>query len=281
MISKKLEINEIQQISIEVLKFVTDICDKENIKYFLAYGTLIGAVRHKGFIPWDDDVDILVPRNDYDRLINYFYLNAEKLLPYRLFGPDTPNYPYMISRIGDVRYPIKVRNEKPYGLGVFIDVIPLDGLGNDYKDAIKVARSAKRYSSLYFLSTRKSFSRDNTKSNIKLLLKFPAYLISKILGKNYIKKKLYNLSKLYNYDDSKYITCVVWSTYGQKEIYERDSFAEAIKVKFERYYFNIPKDYDKILKGLYGDYMMLPEEEDRVAHHLYDVFMECNGKDYE
>ena len=80
-----------------------------------------------------------------------------------------------------------------------------------------------------------------------------------------IKKKLYNLSKLYNYDDSKYITCVVWSTYGQKEIYERDSFAEAIKVKFERYYFNIPKDHDKILKGLYGDYMMLPEEEDRVT----------------
>lgn len=270
---KKLEMDEIQKISLEVLKFVTDICKKEGLSYFLAYGTLIGAVRHKGFIPWDDDVDILMPRNDYQKLIKYMIQNKEKLKPFQLFNADThDDYPYMISRISNIDYPIVVDNEKAYGLGIFVDIIPLDGVGSDIKNATEIAEKAKKLSSLYFLSTREKFSKDNTKSTFKMCLKAPAFAYAKLMGKNYFRKKLENLMRMNDYSNSDFVTCVVWSTYGKKEIYKKSYFEETIVLPFDKYEFNAPKAYDKVLRKLYGDYMKLPREEDRKGQHLYEAY---------
>lgn len=270
---KKLEMDEIQKISLEVLKFVADICEKENLDYFLAYGTLIGAVRHKGFIPWDDDVDILMPRKDYQRLIKYMIKNKEELKPFQLFNADThKDYPYMISRISNTDYPIVVDNEKSYGLGIFVDIIPLDGVGSDLAKATKLAKRAKKLSSLYFLSTREKLCRDNTKSAFKMCIKVPAFAFAKLMGKNYFRKKLESLASINDYINSDFVTCVVWSTYGEREIYKKSYFEESVVLSFDKYEFNAPKEYDKVLKRLYGDYMKLPKEEDRKGQHLYSVY---------
>ena len=114
---------QIQQESLKILDVVSDICAKLQLRYYLAYGTLIGAIRHQGFIPWDDDIDIMMPRPDYEQLLQYFRDNAESLKPLELYSTaDCPDYPYMITRISNSNYVLDVHNEKPYGLGLFLDI---------------------------------------------------------------------------------------------------------------------------------------------------------------
>ena len=120
---KELTLQEIQQASLEILKKIKEICDKEGFKYVLSWGTLIGAVRHKGFIPWDDDIDIMMPRPDHDKLMQYMEEHKEELKPLEVFNNDTcANYPYMLTRISDSRYILDVDNEDDFGIGVFIDI---------------------------------------------------------------------------------------------------------------------------------------------------------------
>lgn len=131
----ELSLREVQKISLNILKIVDDICRQEGLTYCLFYGTLIGAIRHNGFIPWDDDIDIAMPRNDYDKLKQYFIKHKDNLMPYVYFDPDTnENYPYMLARICDIRFKIETENEYEYEMGCFIDIYPMDIISaNKYK----------------------------------------------------------------------------------------------------------------------------------------------------
>lgn len=130
---KFLELSEIHQVTIGVVKKIIDICKNQNIKYFVMYGSLIGAVRHKGFIPWDDDFDIIMLRPEYERFMNYCYTHKEELKPYQLINRYTnENYPFNISRFCDCRYEmIRDDGEENAGMGIFVDIYPFDGLGNN------------------------------------------------------------------------------------------------------------------------------------------------------
>ena len=128
----ELTIKEIQAGSLEVLKKFIDICDGQDLQYFIAYGSLIGVVRHKGFIPWDDDLDVWMPRRDYELFINYCINNSNSIKPFQLMHYRTnPNYVYAIARLSDSRYETDYNNIKEYGLGLFIDIYPLEGWEND------------------------------------------------------------------------------------------------------------------------------------------------------
>lgn len=264
---------DIQAVSLEILKKVADICEEQHLAYFLAYGTLIGAVRHRDYIPWDDDVDIMMPRPDYEKLLAYFRENATALAPLRMMNDMTVgDYPYMISRVSDSRYKLDVKNEKLYGIGVFIDIYPLDGLGNDREEARKLIEQGKDLSSLIFLSTRKYFHKGNTKTWAKTLLKVPAFAYAKMRGKKYFARKSLALAGKHRYEDSRYVGCVIWPTYRERDIYDKDLFTETVMVDFGKYQFRAPKRYDEILAQVYHDYMKLPPEKDRVAHHLYSAY---------
>lgn len=120
---KELNLKEIQSASFEILKKVVEICESNNINYSLAYGTMLGAIRHKGIIPWDDDIDIMMSRPEYDKLMVYWKKHVAELSPLRVMNMDTvKNYPYMITRISDDRYWLDVDNEENFGLGIFIDI---------------------------------------------------------------------------------------------------------------------------------------------------------------
>ena len=109
---RELSIKEIQEISLEILHVIAEICDAQNLRYSLIYGTLIGAVRHHGYIPWDDDVDIMMPRPDYDKLLLYLKQNILKYSNLQVFNnTECDEYPYMITRISDKRYVIEMENE--------------------------------------------------------------------------------------------------------------------------------------------------------------------------
>lgn len=268
---KLLTIQEIQAVSLEILKAVTDICEELNLRYSLIYGTLIGAIRHQGFIPWDDDVDIMMPRPDYDRLLKYLY--NHKLPNLTLFNRQTcPDYPYMISRISDDRYILEMENEKSVGMGIFIDIYPYDGLGKTKEEAVKYGLKGDRLSSLCYQATRKHFAIETTTSTIRKIIKYPVYLISRLIGKDFFQNKLEKLSGVKDYESSEYIGCVIWLSWGEKDIFQREWFDETIMIPFDKYEFRVPKEYDKVLQHEYGDYMQLPPEKDRIGHHYFQAY---------
>ena len=268
-----LDMADIQSVSLEILKTIANICEEQGFGYFLAYGTLIGAIRHKGYIPWDDDVDIMMPRPDYDRLLDYLIAHQADLGHLKLFSPkNNPNYPYMLARISDDRYIIDVKNEKDYGMGIFIDIYPLDGLGKTYEEAINKLKRTTKLCSMIFLATRKSFHMDLTKSKLRKFLKFPAYCVAKFLGKKYLMNKLQSELDKCSYSDSKIVGAAAWCTRPYKNPYNKEWCEELKKNVFEDSSFFIPVHYDEILKTTYGDYMQLPPEKDRIYHHLYKAY---------
>lgn len=271
--NQELAIQEIQAISLEILHTVAELCEAHNFRYSLIYGTLIGAVRHRGYIPWDDDVDIMMPRPDYDRFLAYLKLHISEYPHLQIFNPEMcPDYPYMITRISDDRYTIVMENEKPCGMGIFIDIYPYDGLGNNHEEALKYALKGDRLSSLCYQATRDHFAIENTTSPFRKLIKFPAYIFAKVLGKRVIQNKLKTLAGLRNYDNSEYVGPFVWLTGGERSIFLRKWLDETVVMPFGKYEFRVPKAYDEVLRQTYGDYMQLPPEKDRVGHHFYKVY---------
>ena len=227
-----LTIQEIQAVSLEILKSVTDLCEEQGLRYALIYGTLIGAVRHHGYIPWDDDVDIMMPRPDYDKLLAY--LANHKLPHLSVFNRETcPVYPYMISRVSDDRYILEMENEDSVGMGVFIDVYPYDGLGESKEEAIRFGKKGDRLSSLCYQATRRHFAIETTSSLPRKILKYPAFVVSKLIGKDFFQKRLAKLGGAKDYESSAYIGCVIWLSWGEKDIFPRAWFDETIKMPFE------------------------------------------------
>lgn len=164
----ELEFKESQRIALEILKKVACICEEHNFRYVLIWGTLIGAIRHNGFIPWDDDIDIAMPRPDYDKLLSFFKKHRDELMPLECLTMETrKNYPHMIARISDSRTWIDVVNEKDCGMGVFVDIYPFDGLGKTYDEAFKTMEYVGPNNSLIFLAARKYYHKGNTKGIIK------------------------------------------------------------------------------------------------------------------
>ncbi len=270
---RELVIEEIQAVSLEILKNIADICEKENIRYYLGYGTLIGAVRHHDYIPWDDDVDIIMPRKDYNRFLKYMNEHIHEYPYLKVFNPETcSEYPYMITRISDDRYRIVMDNEQEYGMGIFVDVYPYDGLGDTKKEAVKFGLKGDHLSSFCYQATRVRYAVETTKSPIRKILKFPVFVVAKLCGKDIFQKQLSKLAGVKDYDRSNYVGCVVWLSCGERDIYERKLFDEYEMMPFGKYEFRVPKEYDKVLRQLYGDYMQLPPEKDRVGHHNYQVY---------
>ncbi len=274
---KELSQREIQLGELQVLKKIAEICVENNWQFFLTYGSMIGAVRHSGIIPWDDDIDIMMPRKDYENIKKYFMENEEKLAPYKLFDQCcVSNYPHMIARVSDQRYHLDFENEKDYGIGLFVDIYPLDGVGNDLKIAVKHIKKTKRLASLCFLTSRKKLGKDNTKSICKMIVKVPAFYWANLLGNKHYSKLLEKESKKYDYDGSDYIANVVWPA-GQNDGRNRDIFRKEIFEKkkwitFEDTTMPIIEAYDEFLSAIYGDYMTPPDEKNRTTNHTYNAY---------
>lgn len=263
----ELTTKEIHDETLKIMKVIDSICQKEKLNYTLFYGTLIGAIRHKGFIPWDDDLDIVMPRPDYDKLEAYFIEHEKELNPYKLFSYKTvPAYPFMINRICNTEFDYRGKNEVYCGMGTFIDIYPLDGFG-DGSDKL-LAFKSHLYSSMYYMKSRLHYEK--AAGFFKNMAKHAVHFLSHFYSINMLRKRLLKCGKKYNYDESKCIICLVWDV--DKTPYLKSDIQDTYRAAYEDTEFLIPKAYDKILRCSYGDYMQLPPEEERVGHHFYKIF---------
>lgn len=268
---KKLDIEEIHSATLDLFKIIIEICEKLNINYFIAYGTLIGAVRHKGFIPWDDDFDIIMIREDFDKFTKYCHKNINNNFgKYKLIdSTNTNNYPYTIPRFCDLSYTM-ISDEFPdLNTGIFIDIYPFDGVGNSIKKAKRKVEIKKFiYINCLVYSIKKKYEKSDY--FFKNIIKYPLFLFSKNKKPRYFINRLDKLKKIYDFTESNYIGCVVWDVKLnpiEKWHYENFEFLdfENIKVK-------VPIGYDEVLRNSYGNYMILPPKDKQKPTHNYEVY---------
>lgn len=263
-----LNIDEIHKITLDLMDKLHEICEKNDIKYYICYGTLIGAIRHHGFIPWDDDFDICMQREDYDRFIDI--INTMDDDKYKIASrANTINYYNGIARFydADYEYHTELRTLQ-YELGVFIDIYPLDSCGDSVTETKKVYDSVKKIDAQFIVYCNKK-SLSNCMKNV-IRVPYHYYLHFKYGEK--FPQKVDELTKRIIYDkfsnDSKY-EAIYWSS---TRMFERKWFDERILVDFEDRKYWIPKEYDKILRISYGDYMIMPPEDKRIATHNYTIY---------
>lgn len=265
---KELNILEIKKIGLEGLLELDRVCCTYNLSYFLAYGTLIGAVRHGGYIPWDDDIDIWMPRKDYEKLLNLnrneILFSNWKLLSYR--DEHRYKFPWMkLTNLDTKILPSRFNNGFKYG--VSIDIFPIDDL--DGADLSECKIQQKYFRNMYMQALKKSRSVvDGGHSKFIQLLE---NIYSKTFGKFHsMFREIAKLERLLpNSDNHKYCTCF-YDPYGV--IWETIDFKNTEKMKFDGYDFSVPSNYDDVLKTIYGDYMQLPPEEKRIIPHTYKAY---------
>lgn len=269
---KLITLEEQKKLQLDMLIYISEICNKNKLRYFLAGGTLLGAIRHKGYIPWDDDIDILMPRPDFNKLSEI--LSNVKHDHYKLLTDKQEDYYYLFNKLVDTRTClIQKYRDKINDLGVFLDIFPIDGLPNEQKEFdIHVDTLLKDYNN--FLDSKSdsyNISNDKNKRIIKTIVKYPLYLYQK--RKPWKKRQQEIIKKLqkYNFDESNKVGCIL-SPYKKKEILNREVFSKEIMVDFEGEKFPAPIGYKKYLSALYGNYMELPPVEKRVTHHLHDAY---------
>ncbi len=271
---KKLNLSEIQKAEVAILSKFDKICEEQQLIYSIYYGTLIGAVRHGGVIPWDDDIDVIMPRPYYESFISYCKRNKDKLYPFELMHYTLDDdYIFPISRLCDTRYTIDYHGVSGAGKGLFIDIYPIDGCGNDLKKAKKIFSNARLRARLISIAGLKRFTK-STKGCIVDFFKYLLYSFLKKISINQIICIADKKAQALDYFKSDYICNIVWPTYGEKEIMEKRSFENIITMSFDGLCVKAVKEYDDHLKRIYGDYMKIPPESERISHHYYNAYID-------
>lgn len=254
---------EEREVRFKILKYLDKICRKNKIKYSLTGGTLLGAVRHKGFIPWDDDIDIFLTRPEYEKLYKVLEKENEYLW---LTNESDSNYFLVYGRLVDPNTYIEDEGiDDIKGYGVFVDVCVVDGLPDD-----KVIRKIHCLFMRFLYRSRRCASyrhKQYVPANIvKRAFKSIYQSICKMIG---IKRWVYWLDETaqkYSFHEGKYVGNLM-SQYGEKEIMHRKSFEKYIEMSFEGEKFMVIAGWEEYLNNVYGDYMQLPPKDQRKGHH--------------
>lgn len=273
-IAKPVSKDEIRNVSLKIFEKVLQVCDKLDINVWIMYGTLIGAVRHKGFISWDDDFDLIMKREDYDKFIAYCSKNRSALAPYYVdHFTVNPDYPFYIARICDPNYVLKFDN-MDYTSGIFIDLYPFDGMGNnlDYwrskKGSNKYTRKIQLITALIWIRNYKNpfIGSSLPRKTVHVLLG----LYAKTRPNKHWMTKLDRIARTFTWNESSYVAPVGWD--DRVRGLKREWFEGTTWLEFEDIRVPVPAKYKKILKEIYGNYMELPSKDKQVATHYYTAY---------
>ena len=262
---KKIELKEKKKIMIELLEYFDKVCRENDIKYSLIGGSLIGAIRHKGIIPWDDDIDVILSKSEYLKLIQILEnMNDSRYKLLTINNCRGYNFPFpkLVDKRTFVVEPMLLNQIKEYG--IFIDIFSYSNTSNSEKIRIKDFKKIKLLNSM-MSRTKLDFKNDGFKQNF---LRLNKNILSKIIGYRNIIKFLNNIYNKYNNVDTDYVVSN-WPVYNiNKEVQKSKNIIDYTDVEFENMKIMIFKNYDEILRTTFGDYMQLPPENQRKAHGL-------------
>lgn len=264
---KELTLSEIKAIELDILKMFHAFCEENNIRYFISHGTLLGTIRYKGFIPWDDDIDVLVPREDYDRLISIFKDSEQ----YQLFSFEkNEDFLFPYAKLCDMTTrKIEPGRDKGLKLGLDMDIFPLDAWDQDPQKAKKEVKRQKR--AMFGLHLTKLEKADSANA-LKRFVKGILMIFCKMKGSKHYIRKLMKNAREHTYEGSPYLGGKAWNVYGNRDILPAEVFDHPIEVEFEGEKFWAPVGYDAFLSSLYGDYLPEPPPEKRKTHHMFTAY---------
>lgn len=262
------ELREVQRIELNILKEVIKLCNENNIEYFIIGGTLLGAVRHKGFIPWDDDIDIGMTRDNYNKFINVAQEKLKEDLFLQTFytEPESPFYFTKIRKKGTLFVETYCKNLK-INHGVFLDIFPYDNIPDDVGLRKKQLKKVNFWSQLFIA---KSVSGPSVPQNtligkIKVLIRTIAHFLLKPVSKKFLFERLDSVSQEYNK-----IPCKMKSFVKSPSLMIPSADLEDLEtIEFEGITVSCPRNAEGYLKHHFGDFKTLPPENKRVGHRPY------------
>ena len=261
------DVQEIQQMELGIMEYIHEVCDKIGVKYFLAYGSLIGAVRHQGFIPWDDDMDICMLRDDYEKLQDYLIANPSERYQVMSYK-NNRNYVYPFMKVMDNQtYLIEEDVRIDSNMGIYVDIFPVDGYEDDqaFKDKMTTIIK-KRQLSCY---TFKGITNKN--SFINSLIRYASVVAFYFTDTNKFVKQIDELAKTRKVEDYELVDYLIYKDMN-KPVWKREWLKDVTLSNFEGRDFLIPVNFHEILTSDYGDYMQLPPVEKRVSHHDFRLW---------
>lgn len=256
-----------KEILLSIMDSIHSFCVSKGIKYSLMYGSLLGAVRHGGFIPWDDDIDIVMNRNDYERFIAEYPLSQNN---YPLINYKTNKAFHLpFSKVFDKQTVLIENVWNPVPIGACVDVFPMDFCGNTAKECAAIDRKCRLYRIINSVQSTKL-------SGKRFFLKNLIILASRLISRRFLNKRIDHLAKTIR-DDSDYSAVLVLMTYKDKEFLKTEKLIDFIPMDFEGHKYLGFKNYDYVLSALYSDYMKLPPVAERKTHH--DCILFWRNKD--
>ncbi len=263
---REIHLEELKNIQIQILDKVHEYCLEHGIIYFLSSGTLIGAVRHKGYIPWDDDIDIYMPRQDFERFIRQFN-GVNKTYRCISLAEDT-NCTIAYAKVERTDTRLVEAVDNPREQGINIDIFPIDGVPDDEEARSKYFSKVQHIRNKMIMKDVKiNFHRRGIFKNL-ILLGGKALLFNKRLHQ--LAVDLDNVIDKHA-NDTLYVCNMILGN-GLHTEFRRDVINGTVDIEFEGKYYKTMKGYDEYLTKTYGDYMQLPPEDKRVSHHAFKAY---------
>lgn len=247
---------------LNMLQWFHEICVEHGLRYYVVGGTMLGTIRHNGFIPWDDDIDVAMPRKDYITFLEQFKGNSIYRVEYPSF--ENKDYSYLYAKIYDTSTTLIEHRRFNVKRGIYIDVFPLDGIGNSNEEAQRNFSKIYKCNKLHDMIV--CAFRNNRKWYKNLSIVFGRIVSPLLISERKLNMYINELCKQNDFDNSEYVGNLI-GNWGYKELMNRSFFGEPKEYKFEDivvYGVEKPHEY---LTSLYGDYMKLPPMEKRVSHH--------------
>lgn len=272
---KVTDLQELKAIELSILKRLDGWCRQNGVEYYLAYGTLIGAIRHKGFIPWDDDIDVWMLRPDYDRFVAEFPEAQDGLGLFLNSVQTTERYNRVFSKVCDAKTKlVETCSNNEFAEGAFVDVFPVDALPKGRVAAsVRLTSLQLRKARLLAISSKEPdhVSARSAKELIKSVAR-------KLLGKSDPVKAVeaFEHTARKSAIDLEASVCIPSPSgrLGRNLEVPGEFFSAAVDVRFEDMQAKAPAGYDALLRAIYGGYMELPPVEQRVGHHEFDLWAE-------